>query len=419
MSGESPVWARAAATAGLVLLTSYAFFSRAFFEFSLLDAYVSISFACGTIVLFRIQPSWQKLLQVALISGVVAIIDIGFLGYRPYYPVAFTLVCLSYIGISSFVVLGVHAAWATGEKRKLLVYTLLPMFLFSLVLIPDPIILDLMEKLRPLTFDLYLYSFDASLGMQASFVLGTFVFKSAWIYNTTLLLYIALPIPLAVVFAGNIVRNRKHALCIALAFLLAGPLGLFFYNMLPALGPVHIFQTQFPGHPLSMADAARMVVEPITVKGTRNAMPSLHMAWILLAWWNACGLRKVERWIVYLFVFFTVLSTLGLGEHYLIDLVVAYPFALMVQALSSFIIPLRDARRMVPLLAGMSITLAWLGLLSYATKLFWISPLLPWSLVLATVAVSIFLQRRLFAARMVETMPAHPAMAREPAVVVS
>ena len=43
-------------------------------------------------------------------------------------------------------------------------------------------------------------------------------------------------------------------------------------------------------------------------------------------------------------------------------------------------------------------TLIWLALLSFSTGLFWISPIIPWAMVLATVSSSVILWNRLLSA---------------------
>jgi len=53
------------------------------------------------------------------------------------------------------------------------------------------------------------------------------------------------------------------------------------------------------------------------------------------------------------------------------------------------------------------VTLVWLGLLSFAVQLFWISPLIPWSMTVATVASSIYFWHRLLRAGSQE-QPASP-----------
>jgi hypothetical protein len=119
------------------------------------------------------------------------------------------------------------------------------------------------------------------------------------------------------------------------------------------------------------------------------------MAWVLLIWWNSRGLSRWIRAIAFAFVFFTILATMGIGEHYFVDLVVAFPFALMVQALCMYRLPFKDGARRVAFLFGTFASLLWMALLSFATPFFWISPLIPWALVIATIAVSCWLIYRL------------------------
>jgi PAP2 superfamily len=174
---------------------------------------------------------------------------------------------------------------------------------------------------------------------------------------------------------------------------------VMFYNMLPACGPVHLFGPGFPWHPLTTVEAMRMRVMPVLMRGPRNAIPSLHMTWVLLVWWNSKGLPRWVRAIALTFVCFTVLATLGTGEHYFVDLVVAFPFSLMVQALCSYSLPFRSGERRIAFLYGIFVTLVWLAMLSFTTGIFWITPLLPWAMTVGTVSSSIFLWRRLLDAR--------------------
>lgn len=139
----------------------------------------------------------------------------------------------------------------------------------------------------------------------------------------------------------------------------------------------------------------RLAVVPVVIAGARNAIPSLHMTWVLLVWWNSKGLPAWVRAIALSFVWFTVLATLGTGEHYLIDLVVAFPFSLMVQALCSYSLSFSSGPRRTTFVFGTFLTLIWLGLLSFATKFFWISPLLPWAMIVGTIALSVFFWHRL------------------------
>jgi len=244
-----------------------------------------------------------------------------------------------------------------------------------------------------------LYSFDSSLRVQISFLVGQAFRRWPSLWWTCFVFYTALPLPLALVYAAQLRRSKRDALAVMIAFLVTGPVGVMFYNILPACGPVHLFGAAFPWHPLSTADAMRLRAVPILMKGARNAIPSLHMTWVLLIWWNSRGLPRWVRGVALAFVWFTVLATLGTGEHYFVDLVVAFPFSLMVQALCSYSLPFRNGERRRAFLFGTFVTLVWLGLLSYATRLFWISPVIPWAMIVATISSSVFGWHRLLQAR--------------------
>ncbi len=124
-------------------------------------------------------------------------------------------------------------------------------------------------------------------------------------------------------------------------------------------------------------------------------MPSLHMAWALLVWWYSRGLSWWERSIALLFLVFTLLATLGTGEHYLIDLIVAFPFALLIESISSYTLKATDRQRVLGFCVGLAGTLGWFLLLRHAFHFFWLTPALPWTFCAATVFVSLFAERLL------------------------
>jgi hypothetical protein len=264
-------------------------------------------------------------------------------------------------------------------------------------------------------FDLYLYSFDASLHAQIPFSVGRQFATHPSLKTTALLAYIGLSIPIAFVYAGQVRRTGAKALFCFITFVVTGPMGILFYNLVPALGPAHLFQQNFPWNPIPIENAAHLFLEPIALGGPRNAIPSLHMAWVLLAWWYSRGLSPWERAIAMFYLIFVGLATLGTGEHYFIDLVVAVPFALFMESLFAFDLPWSESRRAAGIAFGLLATLVWLLSLRFLPHVFWSSPILPWALCAATVATSVFLARRLpnpssqIAARQ---LAAHPATAQ-------
>jgi len=99
-------------------------------------------------------------------------------------------------------------------------------------------------------------------------------------------------------------RTTEAAISMGIA-----PLGaLPFFLLFPACGPIWINVRSAP----------------------RNCIPSMHMVWVLLLWYYS------PRWLRPLAVFVVMLTaaaTLGLGEHYVIDLIVAVPYSLLIVCL--------------------------------------------------------------------------------------
>jgi PAP2 superfamily protein len=378
-----------------------------FYYESMVNAFLSLALGSALIVLAILRRSWFDLLWVVAGALLLAVLDFRVMDYKPFFMSAF-----SFVGLSALAVLGTHVIWSKAEERKLLLYGFVPAVLFVASEWTASYLLDFTENLHPKTFDVFLYSFDSSLRVQISFLAGQFLLKNLWLRTASLAIYIALPLPLALVYASQLRQHKEKALAVMIAFLATGPIGVLCYNMLPACGPVHLFGAAFPWNPLSTADAMQLNVVPVLMKGARNAIPSLHMTWVLLVWWNSRGLARWVRAIAMLFVVLTVLATLGTGEHYFIDLVVAFPFSLMVQALCSYSMPLREGERRSATLFGTFATLIWLALLSFSVKIFWSSPLVPWTMIVATIAGSIyFWQRLLRAGTQEELAPAKVAAA--------
>ena len=378
--------------------------NRQFYREAMAGAFIAMALASVIIVHLRLRPAW---LDAALI--VAGTLFLGAIDFRVLHFRHAMMAWLSFAGLSSLVIFGVRAVWAKDAERKLLVLGYVPSLLFVVSEYFADNLLHWTSANHPKVLDLYLFSFDSSLGIQFPFVMGQAFSAWPWLRLVGVLFYIGLPIPIAVVYSGQLLRVREKAVPAMAAFLATGPIGVIFYNLFPALGPVHLFGQGFPWHPLSLAQAAGIVAQPVAMPGPPNAIPSLHVAWVLLVWWYSRGLSAWERAIALLFLFFTTLATLGTGEHYFIDLIVAFPFALLMMSLCAFSLKLSDRSRILAFCAGLAGTLGWFALLRRALPLFWRTPAIPWAFCAATVVVTLVCERLL---RQHEGMPAlEPAVA--------
>ncbi len=364
--------------------------SATFYTEALISAYFALTLIGATIIHLRVHPSLRDAILVILGSVLFAAIDFPLLHFKPAIAG-----WLSFAGLTSLLIMGIETLWAADESRTLRLLTFVPSLLFVISEYFADDLLRFAATVHQKVYDLYLYTFDASLHVQIPFLVGRQFALHPFLRTTALLAYIGLSIPIAFVYAGQIRRVREKALQCFAAFLLTGPLGILFYNLVPALGPAHLLNQDFPWKPLSVDQAARIFLEPIALAGPRNAIPSLHVAWVLLAWWYSRGLSWWERGIALFYLIFVVLATLGTGEHYFIDLIVALPFALFIEALFAFDLPWIGVNRLTGIASGLLITLAWLVSLRFAPRIFWSTPILPWILCAATAVCSFYLERRL------------------------
>jgi hypothetical protein len=364
--------------------------SATFYNQALVSAFFGIALASVLIIHFRVRPSWQDALLVLAGTLLLAAMDFRVLHFKPAIMAWF-----SFAGLSSLLIFGLRTVWAKNADRKLLALGFVPALLFVTSEYFADNLLQWTSSRHPKVYDLYLFSFDASLHVQIPFLLGQAFLLWPYLRLAGLIFYIGLPIPIALIYAGRVLRAREKAIPSFVALLATGPLGILFYNLLPALGPVHILRKAFPWQPLPTAQAAKLFLEPIAVAGAPNAIPSLHMAWVLLVWWYSRGLSWWERAIAFAFLLFTVLATMGTGEHYFVDLVVAFPFALGMEALCAFERPWIERQRLAALGIGFIGTLAWLFALRYGARFFWWNAAVPWTLCSVTVGASLLFERRL------------------------
>ena len=318
---------RMLASAACVAVALMIALDRGFYVRIANDVFFAILMASAAIVFLHLRP-WPEVWQLAvaasgLVAGQVLVVGVPF----KLAPAGAVL------GIAALLLLGLRRIWSVlpEEKELLRLGVMTPLLLVLLGYFSSGLLASTGD-LHPKTLDLYLYAGDGSLGVQPSFAVGRLVLGSLWLTRMCLFWYRVLPAILMLVYAQQLVRRGKTALSVFLAFFLAGPVGIIFYNLFPACGPIYLFSTLFPRDPMTATQVRELFLHPVAVNGARNAFPSLHMAWALLAWWYGEGLSPLVRALLFLFLGGTMLATLGLGEHYFIDLVAAVPFAVMMQA---------------------------------------------------------------------------------------
>jgi hypothetical protein len=309
----------------------------------------------------------------------------------------------AFLGIASLMVLAAQIALSrdrlSNSERHSRRQTFYAGAIFPLCNLLIGYTIPLTTWLRPRTYDAFLLAFDGSLGFQPSFVLGRFLPVGSKLWSLTAIAYYVLPLVVCILYASHLASERageRQPVPILALFLSLILVGFLQYGIYPAVGPRPAFGALYPWNPPSLA---RIALQPMTVPDApRNCMPSLHMAGALAIWWNSRFWPHWGRLLTVMFLCVTIFSTLALGEHYFVDLVVAVPFTLILQAAWTVSIPFADSMRRRAVVVGTILTAGWFGILRYGLRLFLIAPAVSWGLIFITVAYCVVLENRLSAA---------------------
>lgn len=316
--------------------------------------------------------------EIAVTLGLAGALGIAYVlshGRMGEYFGAGAIAGASFLGLASMLVLGWKACFATADLAGLLAASFCPV-----LMIFTNVGLAVAVQLSPKVFDLYLYRFDALFGQQASFVIGQWFLHAPFLYTLCFLVYGSLPLAEVIVFVLYL-RGQRMPANPLIVCAVAGVAGFVLYQICPATGPIHVFKAAFPAAP-----PVAVAMQSISLADVpRNAIPSLHSAWAILIVWN---LRYAARWVRAIagtFLVFTLLATLGLGEHYLIDLIVAVPFAVGVQTACQ--------KQWLRGLTALAVTTGWVAYLRFGLPVLEPSQVFAWATVLATLAASAVIAR--------------------------
>jgi hypothetical protein len=191
--------------------------------------------------------------------------------------------------------------------------------------------------IHPQKFDLYVYRIDKLSGFEPSFALGRIVLGHLYMIVLLAESYQLLPLAMVAIFGGYLWhRSQQEAMSMVRVFLLNLALSAPFYLLFPVCGPAYAF----PGFPA--LPGGPVIPHPILLNAPPNGVPSIHFSTAVLVLWYG---RKLPFgwWIGGIYLVLTAVSTLASGEHYLFDLLVAVPYAVMVYSLGNYIARLRVA----------------------------------------------------------------------------
>jgi hypothetical protein len=260
----------------------------------------------------------------------------AWLGLFSFRGVPFEQSALVAAGLASLAALATRAAGSERGSEPRAWFQLaiiLPAFGMAMGLA-----LDFTVPLHGWAWDPIVLSLDGAFG-QPSFVVGRVAAAHPALLTLLSLVYLFLPVMMAAMLVLEERRSNDRRFEAAggllRSILLAAALGYALYQVYPVVGPGPLFGARFPHGAAVLPGPAQPLIDVTAIADPRNCMPSLHVAWALLIYWHARALGKPARAAGAIWLVSTCFATLAMGQHYLVDLVVAVPFAALVDALAA------------------------------------------------------------------------------------
>ena len=309
-------------------------------------------------------------------------------GVKPYFG-SVPIVFAGFLGVASLLVL----AYKALRNKRFSAFGTAAFFPFVNIMVG--FILPVGNRLSPVTFDTHLLAADGVLGFQPSFVLGSMVYGRPLLWDLASTVYFALPFAVVLLCAVQLEERFSEVRRLLWLFGLMSVVGFSVYAVCPAMGPIYAFRDWFPLKPPRLSGLALGAALSVP-SAPRNAMPSLHFSAALLVFWNTSHMRKAGRIAAGLFLAGTAFAVLALGEHYLIDIIVAVPFALVFQAALGH--PgAGNARARYFAALSAALMFAWLLMLRFRIHSLVAWPALTWTAIVVTLGFSVWARHALLA----------------------
>lgn len=355
--------------------------------------FVGYGIGGACLLLLAARPNWRQVVIVLLAAAMIAF----FVVRRIENAATLVIQLTGSLGLGSLLFLGCKAVWEPRQARSQTFRILLPSCVLTFMVFGSVYSLNMASYLHAKTLDLYTFVLDGSFGFQPSFACGRVLAANSWLIPPVRLTYEGIVLVMAAFYAAFMARREKPIWELIELLFAAAMVGYLFFSVFPVCGPRYGFPASFPGAdvPYSILAGLKLQRIPVDWLIPRNGVPSLHFTWALLIWWNTRTLPRWGRASALAFVLATVFDTMATGEHYLFDLIAALPFALCMQASMVRTVAFRNRARWLPVLCGGAMFLGWLILCRFGLPLLLQSPFLPWSLALASSAISIVWALRL------------------------
>ena len=256
-------------------------------------------------------------------------------------------------------------------------------------------LLRLTMMLHPLTFDAVAFHMDILFGASPSVLIAKMAAPYPLLRTAMALTYDWLPVVFVILFGLQFRQEKSAPASIMVIWAMSVPCAIVAYQICPISGPAYLFWSAgFPEVlPVlgTIPEQASMVAPAF-----RNGFPSLHFGGCLMLLFTARYLHAPWfKTLLWLLTGLTVLATLGRGEHYLIDLVVSFPFVVAIQAFCTHVDDKGQSCRRQAIAWGIGLWLVWVVLVRYGLVVFQALPGSIWLVSLLTVGASLFVYKKM------------------------
>jgi len=363
----------------------------------------AIGFGCPFVLYVSSLPRLREL-ACTLAAGAVLALGVWQMHQRTGLPEGYkpeevmVAEAITGLGLASLGAMALRAWRRTGSERSAALAFLLPAAVSLVITLEAGIFLYFIKGICPISCDHSAYVADAAYGAQWSFSIGRLFAEFPVLKFICYAIYVAPPPALVFVYALQTRARRPPPVDAATVLLAVFVTGYSLYFIYPICGPRFTFGDAFPYAPPPHDGLLGTAFTILAADAWPNGMPSLHTASVVLAYWQVRPYGVWARIAGAVFLIGTLLATLGMGEHYLVDLVVALPLCLAVYAACMPSRPHYARQRRDAFVVGVILLAIWYALLFFAIDFLHHSLWVAWGISLGTAAAVVWLERRLYKA---------------------
>lgn len=188
--------------------------------------------------------------------------------------------------------------------------------------------LDMVAVILPNTIDYDVYKIDLAFNHFAESLTRFYEVVPATVKTLVYGVYSLLSIMLLLCIGLVLAEKKDNEIHVFRVLVVPFACAFVLYCINSVSGPAYAFLEHYPNNISYVLEIVGSGTWPIP-PAPRNGMPSMHFTGaLLIVLVTSCLVRKKYFYIACIFASITFFATMALGEHYLLDLIVAAPFAL-------------------------------------------------------------------------------------------